>query len=364
MAEEPQETVDHRDDVNADVAAALASLKGEPSERPAVEATAEPEAPVEAPEAVEQPSEGRTRGPDGKFIAKEAKPAEVAAPEPKLPTPESPTKPSEQPSTAAVAAPVSWSADAKQTWASLPPAVQQAVLKREQEASNGFRQYSEKVAQYEQALAPIAQEASRRGMSPDDAIKRLIDGNMFLETQPEQAILWLAQKNGIDLANLASNPPAPQQVRTDPAVAQLSQHYSTLEQRIQQFELSQNMTIAQQFAASKPHYADVEDQLPGFIKEVKAIDPSLTGLDLLEKAYERAIWLNPDVRAKVLAAENEAAEKAKIAQLQTKSTQAAKAAVSVKGSSAPAAPPKQKASNDGGTVYDDVRSALHQLRAG
>lgn len=360
---DPQEAVAHRDDVHNDVAAAIASLKGDtdPPESSAVPTGAEEVAASgdAGQEGKKEAVDGRPRAPDGKFLPKDS----TAEAEPKLPTPESLTKPSEQPSTAAVAAPVSWSAEAKALWASTPPALQQAVLKREQEASNGIRQYSEKVAQFEQALAPIAQEATRRGMSPDDAIKRLIDGNAFLETQPEQAILWLAQKNGIDLANLASNPPAPQQARPDPAYAQVSQTVQTLEQRLQQIEFGNNLTVAQQFAASKPHYADVEDQLPAFIREVQKLEPGLTGLPLLEKAYDRAVWLNPDVRAKIQAAERETAEKARQAEVQAKATQAAKAAVSVKGSSAAAIAPKQ-AAHTGGDAYDDVRQAIHQLRAG
>ncbi len=362
---EPQEAVAHRDDVHNDVAAAIASLKGDPdpAESSAVPKSAEEvaAAPDAGQERKTETVDGRPRAPDGKFLPKDST-AEAA--EPKSPTPESLTKPSEQPSTAAVAAPVSWSAEAKALWASAPPALQQAVLKREQEASNGIRQYSEKVAQFEQALAPVAQEAQRRGMSPDDAIKRLIDGNTFIETQPEQAILWLAQKNGIDLANLASNPPAPQQARPDPVYAQVSQTVQTLEQRLQQIEFGNNLTVAQQFAASKPHYADVEEQLPAFIREVQRLEPGLTGLPLLEKAYERAIWLNPDVRSKIQATERETAEKARQAEVQAKAQQAAKAAVSVKGSSAAAIPPKRAASNDDGTVYDDVRAAIRQVSAG
>lgn len=355
LTEAPQEAVDHRDDVHNDVAAAIASLKGAPEEQAA----------PEAPETPDPASDGRARGPDGKFITKEAAPELAAAPEPKLPTAESPTKPSEQPSTAAIAAPVSWSAEAKHAWASIPPAVQQAVLKREQEASNGIRQYSEKTARYEQALAPIAQEAAKLGMSVDDATKRLMDGHTFLEQQPAQAILWLAQKNGIDLAELASNPPAAQQpARPDPAYAQVSQTVESLQQRLQQIEFGNNLSVAQQFAASpdNPYYADVEDQIPRFINELRAVDPSLSGAELLKQAYDRAVWLNPEVRAKIQAAETAKAETARIATLQAKATQASKAAISVKGSSAAAIPPKQ-APTSGGDAYDDVRQAIHQLRA-
>jgi len=351
LTEGPQEAVDHRDDIHNDVRSAIESLKGA-SDAP----------PVAEPAKEETPQVERVRGPDGKFAPKEATPAVAAAPDPKLPPTEDVTKASEQPSTAAIAPPVSWAADAKALWASTPPAIQQAVLKREQEASNGIRQYSEKTARYEQALQPIAQEAAKLGLSVDDATKRLMDGHRFLEAQPEQAILWLAQKNGIDLANLASNPPAvQQQTRPDPAFAQVSQTVQTLEQRLQQIEFGNNLTVAQQFAASKPHYADVEDQLPDFIREVQKLDPSLTGLALLEKAYDRAVWLNPDVRAKVQAAERAEAEKTRVATVQAKAQQATRAAVSVKGSSANASPPRQ-AAQQGETVYDDVRASIHQLR--
>ena len=350
LSEAPAEIVDHRDDVHNDVAAAIASLKGEPE--PASD------------EVSTDPVKTVARGPDGKFAPKEAAPEAAAAPDQKLAPAEDVTKASAQPSQA-VAPPVSWAPDAKQAWASLSPAVQNAVLKREQEASSGIRQYSEQTKRYEQALAPVAQEAQRRGLTTEDGIQRLMDGQRFLETQPAQAILWLAQRNGIDLAELASNPPAiQQQARPDPVIAQVSQTVQTLEQRLQQYEFNANLTVAQQFAASKPHYADVEEQLPDFIREVQRIDPSLSGVELLEKAYERAIWLNPDVRAKVQAAEREAAEKARVATVQAKATQATKAAVSVKGSSANAAPARKPEATTSGDAYDDVRQAIHQLRAG
>lgn len=334
------EPVSARDEINNDVVSAIASLKGEP----------------EVPEAKESEVE-RVRAPDGKFAPKEAA---VVAPEPKLPPTEDVAKVNEQPSTVAAVPPVSWAADAKQAWASIPPAVQQAVLKREQEASNGIRQYSEKTAQYERALAPVAQAAQARGLSVDDAIKRLSDGNTFLEQQPVQAIMWLAQKNGIDLAELASNPP--QQVRADPMVSQVNQTVSSLEQRLQQMEFGQNLTVAQQFAASKPYYADVEDMLPDLIKEVRTLNPGMTGIDLLEKAYERAVWLNPDVRSKVIAAENAKTAQTQVAKVAEKSTQASRAAISVKGSSAGASAPRRVDSN--GSAFDDVRAAIQQLKAG
>lgn len=361
---EQEEIINPRDDIANDVAAAIASLKGEPEETPAAEPVAEDTG--EQPEA--KPAVERERGPDGKFLPKEksaeAAPVAAAPAEQKLPPTEDVAKASTpQASTPASAPPVSWAAEAKASWASLPPAIQKAVLKREEEASNGFRQYSEKTALYERALGPIAQEAQRRGMDVQTGIQRLMDGQRFLEQQPEQAILWLAQKNGIDLANLASNPPAVQQpARVDPAFAQVSQTVKSLQERLDAMTQGQNLTLVQQFAAANPHYADVEEMLPNFIKEVQAVNPGIPPMEALQQAYDRAIWLNPDIRAKLIAEQTQAEAQQRVVKLQEKSQQASRAAVSVKGGTSTAPIPVKE--DVGETPYDAARAAIRQLKAG
>jgi hypothetical protein len=359
---EQDEPLSPRDDVANDVAAAIASLKGEqdPPDVETAQGTGEP------PE-VAAPAVERERGPDGKFVSKdksaEAAPSATAPAEQKLPATEDVTKASApQASTPASAPPVSWSADAKASWASLPPAIQKAVLKREEEASNGFRQYSEKTAHYERALAPLAQESARRGMDVSQGIQRLMDGQRFLEQQPEQAILWLAQRNGIDLANLASNPPAVQQpARVDPAFAQVSQTVQSLQDRLDAMMQGQNMTLVQQFAGANPHYADVEEMLPRFISEVQAINPGIAPMEALQQAYDRAIWLNPDVRAKLIAEQTQAETQQRVVKIAEKSQQATRAAVSLKSGTSPTPAPVKDDSDDK-DVYDTVRRTLKQLK--
>jgi hypothetical protein len=354
------EHVNPRDAVNDDVRAAISSLKGE--EPPAAAETPEPPASA-APEA-EKPA--RDRGPDGKF-AKTAAAPEKAAPVEKLPATEEPTKASAAPSTAP-APPVSWAADAKQAWASLPPAIQTAVLKREQEASAGFAQYSEKTKAYERALAPVAQEAQRFGLNVEDGIKRLLDGQRFLETQPAQAILWLAQKHGLDLAEIASNPPAPQaSARSEATVPpQFVQHISSLEERLNGILMDQNMSAVQQFAADpkNAHYETVENDLPAIMREIQASNPSIKGVDLLKAAYDRAVWLNEDVREKMMADRLAQTTQAATAKVATKAAQSARAAVSIRGSSADTRPPAKPMMNGNGHATDDVRAAIAQLRGG
>lgn len=358
-----------REDVNADVRSAIAELKGEEPEaviEPEVAEVAEPEAPAEAE--VAPPAKKREHGPDGKFIAKggaekEPAPAKAAAPKTEITPPvDDKAKVSAQPSTAATP-PVSWAADAKQTWASLPPAVQAAVLKREREFSDGIVQKSEQVRQYEQAIAPIAQEAQRLGLNVNEGIQRLMDGHRFLSEQPAQAILWLAQKHNLDLNELATNPPAfQQQARTDSIPPQVLNTISSLEERINSMVVDQNMTVVEQFAQANPHYADVEAEIPAIMRELNVSNPALKGQPLLQAAYDRAIWLNPEVRDKMWAEKQQQTAQTRTAQVQQKAQQASRAAVSVRGSG-PAATPPPKPQVNGNDVYADVKASIEQLRA-
>jgi hypothetical protein len=360
-------TVEHvnpADDVRNDVAEAIKSLKGQAAEAAPVEAEATADDHPEPIGKEDHPTDP-ARFADGKFkpTKSEAAPVE-AAPDPKLPPVDNTAKPStEQPSTAVGAAPVSWAAEAKASWASLPPAIQNAVLKREAEVSSGFRQKSEEVRRYEQVIAPVAQEAARLGLQPDQAINALMSAHHALQQNAPAAIARLAQQYGVDLATLASNPPAiQQQPRHDPMVSQLTQHVSKLESQLSGFLQNQTLGVVEKFASENPHYAAVEEDIARLIPMVQQANPGLPAHDVLSKAYEQAIWVNPDVRAKLIAEQTAQAQQKQAETIKVKSAQAAKAAVSIRGASNGASAPKMPTPASGGDVYDDVRAAINSLR--
>lgn len=366
---ERPEPTNERDAINDSVRDAIASLKSEELEAP--ETPEAPEPAADAAPAKPEQVDDRPRDATGKFLPKDkttdAAPVKAAAPQAKLPTPENQTEASPAPSKAP-APPVSWSADAKQAWTTLSPAVQAAALKREQEVSDGFRQYSEQTKAYERMVAPLVTESQRRGLSPEDGLKRLLDGEIFFRTQPVQAVLWLAQQHGLNLAEIAANPPAPQTpVRSEPSIPpQFVQQLSSVEERLNSFFMDQNMSALDQFAADpkNAHYADVEDQLPAVMRELVAANPAMKGVPLLQAAYDRAIWLNPDVRTKLIAEQHSQTQQTATQKVADKSARATRAAVSIKGSSADTRPPPKPQRNGAGHVTDDVRAAIEQLRAG
>ena len=349
-------------DARNDVAAAIASLK-KPAEPEAAAAKTD-----DHPEPVidkgDHPSDPK-RYADGTFkpVKQEAAPEKAAAPEPKSPPVDNTAKAStEQPSTAANAPPVSWAADAKAQWAAIPPAIQNAVLKREAEVSSGFKQKSEEVRRYEGMIAPVAQEAARLGLQTEQALGALMSAHHSLQRNAPAAIAQLAAQYGVDLATLASNPPAVQTQQFDPVVSQLSQTVQSLENRLAGFLETQTMSVIDSFAHEHPHYEAVEEQIAEILPFVQRNNPGISSVDALTKAYEQAIWLNPDVRAKLISEQQAQVQQTQTQATQSKAKQAAKAAVSIKGASNGMSAPPRMPVEANGSVYDDIRAALHQLR--
>lgn len=384
------EITNYRDEINNDVAAALRQLKGETPEK------------AETPDEIGEPPETgkpeKTAKPDkardetGKFAKAELTEApEKAAPEPKSASKDEPAKVSVQPApTPFDAPPAGWTPDAKQAWTALKTvlptlspevqasisAIQAAAVKREQDMSAGGRQWSTEKRQYETVLSPIAEAAQRNGIPVDEGVKRLVAANDFLERDAPSAIMWLAKSYGVDLTALVSNPPAPQPQRfVDPMVPQLNDKVSSLESQLKTIMAGHAQNMVNSFAASPghEHFGVLEDDLMEYIPEIQAAYPRLAPEEVLQKAYDRAVWLNAGVREKIFAEQSAAAEKAnadklaeteraRVAAVTAKAGKSAKAAISIKGSSTGAAATPKVAVNGTGDVYDDVRSAMRQLR--
>jgi hypothetical protein len=359
------EPVSQREDVHNDVAAAIRQLKDKGKDESvaagqgAVDPDAHPDPISDGNAKAERP-----RGPDGKFLPKDlAADAPQAAPAQEIPSTDTTKAIEPQVSTPAINPPAGWTAAEKAEWSKLSPAVQAAVSRREQEISRGGQQWSEEKRRYEAVLAPVAQAFKARNLSVEDGLNRLLGAQDYLDRDPAGAIAWLAQSYGVDLQNLESTPSAPQAPRFDPMVQQLQQQTQYLESQLNGFLQSQTLGVIEQFAQGKPHYADVEGDLVNIIPMVKAANPGATPQEVLEKAYDQAIWSNPNVRAKLIA-EQAAQEQAKQAEaLKAKAAQAQKAAVSIKGSSnGTSAPRRQQAEIPNESVYDTVRRSIEQLR--
>lgn len=313
----------------------------------------------------ERSADGRARGPDGKFIEKPAAPEKVAAAQ-ELPSTDA-TKASEvavQP--VDVAPPVGWTAAEKAEWTKLPPAVQAAVSRREAEMSKGGQQWSEEKRRYEAVLSPVAEAARRNGLSTEQGLQSLLNAQSFLERDPLGAIKWLAQSHGVNLATLAGSPddvssaPAPDieaivrqavQRSVAPIVAPIQQRWQQEEQRQQ--DTTTQMVV--DFAASQghEHFNAVEEEIMAMIVPLKERNPTWSPQQVLQEAYDRAVYANPVTRQSILTLNEQAAETKRREEAQQRATKARGAAVSVTGS------PQGSAGNEpAATLRDEIMRAM------
>lgn len=340
------------DDLRATVVAAF-EQHGAPTETSfALPSESAPDsAETAAPEGeTEQQKADRARDEAGRFTKAEKpadKPADAApkkaAPADKQITDQDNTaKATAAPSTAGDP-PKGWSAEARAEWSKLPPAIQAAVVKREQEISEGGRQWSEEKRRYEEMITPLREQSGRRGISEAEGLKRLLAAQNALDGNPAHAIRWLAQSYGVDLKQLATNPAyqaAPVVQRTQqqqPDIATL------VEQKLEEREVRRSVEHFASDTEKYPHFEKVRTVMAALVESGAAAT--------LEDAYDRAVYADPSLRSELLAAQQSNAEAEKRRAEQERVAKAKSAAVSLRGSpnGAPAPAPKE---------FSDIRSAV------
>lgn len=361
--------LNERDDAMADVRASIAQLqKGAdelPSDAPppsqeSSASSTEGDAEAVIDEIAEQQAPARARDPKtGKFVAASEAPEQPVKPQVKA-TPEAKEATPPAPSTAPAVGkpPPGWSAEAKATWATLPPALQQAVLKREQEVSDGFRQKSDEMRRFQElegVIAPRRSYYQRFGFKSDaEAVNHLMTLSDSMERNPGATIAHLAQHYGVDLRTLTGG-----QVQQNPQLQQPQQQQQPdIARTVQeQVEMTFARMTVQEFEADPPeHYQEVKPLMQKLLQMGEATD--------LKDAYDKAVWMRPDLRQQVLDSQK-AAEEAKRVQAQQAAAAKKKVAANASLNGAPHGTPVTQRSTaqkgSFGEVTDDVRAAIAQL---
>lgn len=276
-----------------------------------------------------EPKEERARDEHGKFVAKESVSQEA----------ETETQVTEQPIDETQQEPIvppelqklGLRKDEAEAFSKADPAVQQAFIRRSEEMHKGFEQNREK-AQFGdamlQAINPHLQTIQSLGVHPAVAVSKLLEADHALRfgnaQQKTAFITQLARDYGVDLGQAQEYAAAtPHNPEVEQLRAQLAQMQQTINQREQSQQLQQQETLNSEIArfAADPnhkHFEEVREYMAGLLQTGIAPD--------LEKAYDMAVYANPNVRAKVLAEQQAQAEAKRQAELTAKANEARKAA--------------------------------------
>lgn len=309
--ENPEDTKD--DSIAAALNAAFdkieAGEKPAPEERIEIDqedAELKPEASVSADDA-----------PSDEAPAIEAKDAPAGHNQPA--EPEEPAEPEDP-------APSSWKRDIAAKWQELPAEVKKEINRRESDYHKGIEQYKQYAGigrDIEQVLAPHMDTIEKLGVHPLEAVGALLNADKQLRTgtpeQKAQLLGQLAQEYGIDLKQVQPPPPI------DPAVMQLRKQNQQL-QRFQQSVIEQqNAHLSSEIERFRTdpanvHFESVRDDMIVLLQANKA--------NSLQDAYDKAVWMRPDIRKSLVEQQRTEAEQ------KARAARAKSANVGIKGSSA------------------------------
>jgi len=302
------------------------------------------------PSLSDAPSDERPRDESGRFAAK-APDGDTPAPADKITDQDDKTKATgDTPQSDAVPSgpPVSWSADAKSEWGALSPATQAAVLKREQEASDGIRQKSEEIRRYatmEQMFAPRREVFAKLGYQNDvqvmDTLMKFADG---WARDPDALVQHLASQRGLQVSKQTGQSDAPsQEFREDQGahsaqpeddrIARLEQHIAERERQDAQRVQDRNVALVERFIADpvNKHFEAVGPDVMAILPGIRSQNPNMSEEQLLKTAYDKACWTNEGVRQQILAEQNAAAEAKKQQEAKDRTERARRAGSSVTG---------------------------------
>lgn len=258
--------------------------------------------------------------------------------------------------------------------AKLPENVRDEVRTLLTTRDTAFNQYAQKLhdqlngyGAIEQLIAPRRDAWALNGLAPDVAVRQLFALSDFAGRDPREFIKWMAGQHSIDLTTIADDG----DYDGDPALRQVLDKVGTLEQQLQQRDQQQQQTYQQQqeqqlaqqitqFATEKdstgnpvrPYFDQVVNDVMMLIPGIKAANPQAAPTQVLQDAYDRAVWANPVTRGKM----NEAV---RLKEARERATNARKAGSSITGGPSGEVPAAQI---EAGSVRDALKMSFEAHR--
>lgn len=266
--------------------------------------------------------------------------------------------------TAAPEPPKTWRKEAAATWAALPPEAKAEILKREEDIFKGIEAYKADAGfgkSLKGVMAPYMPILQQYNIDPVAQVQQLMNAHhtLALGSPQQKAALFqqLARDYQIDLSQLQAPGEAPY---IDPAVKDLQTQLQAVKSQLSSAEQARlnetKQTLEKQIDAfaqdpANAHFNEVANDMAVLLE--KGVCKTLP------EAYERAVWMNPAVRAKEVARQQAEASKKAADEAATKAAAARKATganVRTSAKSGSAAAPL-------GSIDDTLAEALAAIKA-
>lgn len=247
----------------------------------------------------------------------------------------------------AIDAPISWSAEQKAKWASLPPDTREYIAQRDRESHEAISRAGQQIKAFEPIREVIEQHGhtfQRNGLQPHEGIARMMAVHNMLETNAPAAIAEIAKAYGVNLQGYSDEQNAtPESPRIAELEARLARQEAHLTAQMRQRQEAESNELAREiadFAKDKPHFESVRKVMAGLMTSGAA--------ETMKDAYEKAIYADPTIRQSLQMEAQKTAEEARKAD-EAKRLVAAKKAAGVNVKSSPGQ------NNTAKTMDDDLR---------
>lgn len=247
--------------------------------------------------------------------------------------------------------PKAWKRDMATYWPHLSPEMRAYVHQRETEAQAGIDKYKGAAEQWDTTLSPFKQYMDANKIDMHQAVTRLGAGELILKfgtpQQKQSYLTSMFQYYGLGQLNFGGAPGAPAPAPLPPEVRELQSRVERFDGFIQQQSAERAGNDITDFGKNpeNKYFAEVIGDMTRLVTEGRAKD--------LPSAYEQAIWLNPNVRAKVIADQVAAAAPAP--------APVAPKIVRANGRPAPLVAPKGESVNK--SIENDMRETLRAINA-
>lgn len=254
------------------------------------------------------------RAEDGKFKAKDkAADGALAGDAATTEKPADQTAATDQTPPAAQAAapdpaPDAWTGSLRDEWGKLPATVREQIRATD-------AKHAQYIDAYNQALQPISELATAKGIPVEQGIKTLAAAQRYLDRDPRGALIWLAQTSGVDLDDLADHAaqqtnrpangsPSPQNDALAPVLSRVERlertHSESADRQAQENRAAGQRLIAE-FTQKNPYFREVEQDVRDLLPYVSARHPEARGQALLQLAHDAAVKVRPDIAEKIAA---------------------------------------------------------------
>ena len=195
--------------------------------------------------------------------------------------------------------PSSWKPKAREGWANLPLEVREEIIRREENHNVGAAKLQEQFAplkELQQYMAPVINELNQLGVSPQQHLDRVLGAERVLRTADLptrfEALMGIADDYGIPLRDIINKSVGQEVLQSPQPGMVIPEEIRSELAEIRAWREGQEQTIinneVESFGSNLEFFGDVRVHMAELLERGVASD--------LQDAYDKAIWMNPEIR--------------------------------------------------------------------